>query len=143
VSIFEKWRDLARISAYREPWWDEIEGRTERAVFGDYDAEIEAEIRCVNEPNDIPVATFNLYVGDWKGDFNKRLGTDILQSRHAGYTITTAQGSWEGATEKTAVITISGTREDVRATAVFLAEALHQTCVGFVRIGDTMEMVTP
>jgi hypothetical protein len=157
VSIFEKWRDLARISAYREPWWDEIEARNcepeteiERlavanrmASLGDYDADIEAEVALLSRKD---VGTYSLYVGTSRHPGAEHRELDralvaLLESSHEGFTIVRGEGYWQGDREGSYTVTISDTEDSVRETAALIRIALNQACVGLVRIGGEMVMV--
>jgi hypothetical protein len=89
-------------------------------------------------------ATYQLYVGadNATGLVSLKALRKVLDARHAGYTITFSEGSWEGKREHSVVVTVVGTLAHVTSTARVLVKSLKQESVGLVRIGGEMDFVS-
>jgi hypothetical protein len=89
-------------------------------------------------------ATYQLYVGadNVTGLVSLKALRKVLDARHAGYTITFGEGSWEGKREHSVVVTVVDTLAHVTSTARVLAKSLNQESVGLVRIGGEMDFVS-
>lgn len=84
------------------------------------------------------IATFLLYTEvSIKSDILIR----VLNERHEGWTLVWARGSWKGASEASAVVTISDAPSAVLETARLIRDALGQESVGVVRVGNGMVFV--
>jgi hypothetical protein len=151
LEILDRWRQQARdYQLYRAE-------RTTRdrnadieagvyAVYGDYDADIEADVVALHNGEieaDNSAGTWNLYIGsdNETGTIDHRKMRRVLDEFHVGYTIAYTVGAWEGRSESSVIVTLTGTESRVRATAQSVRLALKQQAVGIVRIGDDMVFV--